>query len=325
MAGEEALAPPTMQNALAAFAYEELDLGAYRLQFGGRIEHNDFHPEGRAEPEHAHEAEEERKHEGFKPDEVRDRGFTGATGSVGLHMNLGDTSAFVVNFTRSYRAPALEEFYNFGPHVGNLAFEIGNPHLGRESTVGMDLSLRSQSPRVQGDINFYYYSIDNFVFPSFTGEVENGLRVADFLQGNARFMVMDARGGFRVHEHALLKLDIGYVDAELTHTGESLPRIPPLHGRVSLEIPCGGLTVKPELVWAAKQDQISGAETVTDGYTVLNLNASYLLARPHAAHIFSVKAYNITNQLYRIHTSFIKDLASEMGRGMKFTYSLRFF
>ena len=26
-------------------------------------------------------------------------------------------------------APALEELYNFGPHLGNLAFEIGNPNL----------------------------------------------------------------------------------------------------------------------------------------------------------------------------------------------------
>ncbi len=43
------------------------------------------------------------------------------------------------------------------------------------------------------------------------------------------------------------------------------------------------------------------------------------------AHIFSVNAYNLTNELYRMHTNFIKELAPEIGRGIKLTYSLRFF
>ena len=42
-------------------------------------------------------------------------------------------------------------------------------------------------------------------------------------------------------------------------------------------------------------------------------------------HILSVTGYNLTNELYRNHTSFIKDLAPEIGRGVKFGYSLRFF
>ena len=43
------------------------------------------------------------------------------------------------------------------------------------------------------------------------------------------------------------------------------------------------------------------------------------------AHILSVAGYNVTNELYRSHTSFIKDLAPEVGRGIKVSYSLRFF
>lgn len=100
--------------------------------------------------------------------------------------------------------------------------------------------------------------------------------------------------------------------------GQSLPRIPPFHGRLALEIGRQGLTIKPELIWAAKQNQIFYNETPTNGYWIANLNASFILARPNLAHIFSVKAYNLTDRLYRIHTSLIKDLAPEMGRGVKF-------
>ena len=34
--------------------------------------------------------------------------------------------------------------------------------------------------------------------------------------------------------------------------------------------------------------------------------------------------FNIGDQLYRNHSSFIKDLAPEIGRGVRFSYMLRF-
>jgi iron complex outermembrane receptor protein len=231
----------------------------------------------------------------------------------------------VANFTGASRAPALEELYNFGPHVGNLAFEIGNPDLDRETSLGVDLSLRSQASRAQGQINFFYYGIGNFVYSNFTGEEVDGLRVAEFIQGDSRFVGVDGEGQFELHRHAFLVLDIGYTNAKLTETDEFLPRIPPLHGRVGLEIPYQAFTLRPELVWAAEQSKVSANETTTGGYTVFNINASYLLPQRDVAHVFAVRAYNLTNELYRLHTSFIKDFAPEIGRGIKFTYSLRFF
>ena len=47
--------------------------------------------------------------------------------------------------------------------------------------------------------------------------------------------------------------------------------------------------------------------------------------RQHMAHMLSFTGYNLTNALFRNHMSFIKDLAAEMGRGVKVGYSLRFF
>jgi outer membrane receptor protein involved in Fe transport len=39
----------------------------------------------------------------------------------------------------------------------------------------------------------------------------------------------------------------------------------------------------------------------------------------------AVKAYNLFDETYRLHTSLIKDLAPEMGRGIRVTYSVKFF
>ena len=357
--GVEALAPRTDQTAFAAFAYEELDFGRYRLQFGGRVERNDYRPDERPgghdddhdddhddgddhdddQDDHDHDHdhdhdddgddhdddEDDHDHGGLVAPDPRDRQFLGSSASFGLHTDLGAGSAFVANVTSSHRAPALEELFNFGPHVGNLAFEIGNPDLDAETTLGLDLSLRHQSESARASMNFYVYGIDNFIFGERTGGEADGLAVLDFHQGDSRFRGWDARASFRLGGRAWTTLGIGYVDARLTATNEPLPRIPPLRGTLSLDLPYGGFTVSPELEFAGAQDRVFHDETETEGYSVVNLRASYVWPRQSAAHILSFTGYNLTNALYRNHTSFIKDLAPEMGRGVKVGYSVRFF
>ena len=316
--GEEALAPPTDQTAFAAFGYEELAFGPHRLQIGGRVERNAYTVDPRTESDHTENG-------GVEAPEVRDRDFTGMSASVGFQTDLGADATFVTNVTRSYRAPALEELYNFGPHVGNLLFEIGNPDLEREATLGLDLSVRHQSTRFRGDFNFYVYDIDNFVFAAVTEQVIDGLSVAKYRQGDSRFTGFDAKGSVRLGEQVWVNLGLGLVDAELTRTNEALPRIPPLRGQLSADVPYRGFTITPEWIFALTQDRVFRGETETDGYSVLNVRASYVWPRQHLVHILSVAGYNLTNELYRNHTSFIKDLAPEIGRGVKFGYSLRFF
>ena len=315
--GEEALTPQTDHGAFAAFAYEELTLGRYRLQLGGRLEKNDYTVAERP-PEEADESS-------LEPPAVRDREFSGGSASIGVRAELGAGSAVVANLTRSHRAPALEELYNFGPHVGNLVFEIGNPGLEPETTLGLDLSLRHQSDRLRGDINVYTYDIDNFVFLDLQDEQVGALQVGEFLQSDGRFIGFDAKGSLRVGARVWVNVVLGRVAAELSAGNEALPRIPPFQGSVSVDLPYRNVTVTPELVFASKQDRLFRNETLTDGYSVFNLRGSYVWPTQHMAHVLSVSAFNLTNELYRNHTSFIKDLAPEIGRGARIGYSLRFF
>ena len=152
-----------------------------------------------------------------------------------------------------------------------------------------------------------------------------GFRLSEFEQGDSRFVGFDAQANFRLTDYVWLKAGFGFVDAKLSEDNENLPRIPPFHGRVEVEIPHDALTVSPEVVWSATHDETFRSETPTDGYVVFNVKAQYTLVRTHQAHIFAVNAYYLTNVLYRMHTNFIKDFAPEIGRGIKFTYSLRFF
>ncbi len=324
--GVEALAPATIQNALAAFVYEEMDFGRYRLQFGARAERTAYDVSARpdADDDHDEDLDDDHDDHGEAP-AVRDRAFTALSGSFGLHTNIGATGAFVVNLSGASRAPALEELYNYGPHVGNLAFEIGNTDLETERTLGIDVSLRSRDAKAHGEINLFAYNISNFVFLDLHDELIDGLREAEFAQADARFMGIDAAGTLHLHERLHLHGGASYVRAKLTDSNEFLPRIPAFSARVELDVPMGNFKFGPEFVFTAAQNNVFPGETTTAGSTVVNLGATYLMARGHATHIVAFKAYNLTNETHRLHTSFIKDLAAEMGRGVKLTYAVKFF
>lgn len=299
--GAEALAPPVDQNNIAVFGLEELSFERFRLQFGGRVDNTRYNPDG-----------------------LRDRSFTGASGAAGIYVPTWRNGAVVTNFTTSFRAPALEELYNLGPHIGNLTFEIGNPNLQRERSNGIDFSLRHSASRLRAEANFFYYGISNFVYLAPNGEVEDGLIAAEYDHGDSRFTGTELGLDVGLHPKLWLNLGMDYVNAELKN-GSPLPRIPPLRGRAGFDFRSGNFSIRPEIRMAGAQDRIFETESRTAGYTVFNCNASYTVTRQHMAHIFGMDAFNLGDRLYRNHLSFIKDRAAEIGRGVRFTYTMRFF
>jgi iron complex outermembrane receptor protein len=300
--GDEVLAPATDQRGFAAFIVEEVQVERARFQLGGRFDHTRYSPDG-----------------GNK------RTFNGASAGAGLHLDLWTNGAFVTNFTSSYRAPALEELYNNGPHPGNLAFEIGDETLNNERSNGIEFSLRHQDSRVHAQANFFYYDIRNFVFLDPTGGVQDDLNVFNYAQANSRFVGTEALLDVGVHENLRVNLGLDTVDAKIKETDMPLPRIPPLRGRAGVELRWKGLSIKPEMQVARNQEKVPAFETRTPGYAVFNLKGSYSIVTQHATHVLSVNAFNLGDRLYRNHLSFVKEAAPEIGRGISFGYAVRFF
>ncbi|MDX2030243.1 MAG: TonB-dependent receptor [Blastocatellia bacterium] len=303
--GDEALVPPTTQDSFSAFALEEIDLKRIAFQFGARVERNAYNTTA--------------------SDERRNRTFTGFSGSAGLRVPLWVGGSFSANYTHSYRAPSLDELYNNGPHPGNLTFEIGNTELKRERGDGIDLSLRHSAERVRAEAHYFHYSLGDFVFLAPTGEEEDGLPVADYLQGDSRFRGTEFDLGIGLHRTLWLNTGLDYVNAELKANSLGLPRIPPLRARLGFDWQYKNVRLFPELIMARDQDRLFTSETRTPGYGIVNLLGGYTFATEHAAHIFSVNGFNLGNKLYFNHLSFIKDIAPEIGRGVRFSYTVRFF
>jgi len=301
-AGEERLAPPVAQRGWALFGLEELGLGLVRLQAGGRLEQTRYNPEG-----------------------MLRRSFTGASAAAGAILPLWRGGALAANYTHSFRPPALEELYNFGPHTGNLTFEVGSATLEAERANGLDLSIRQRSQRIHGEVNFFYYRLDRFIYLAPTGLIRHGLIEARYDQAGSRYMGAEARVDVHVRPSLILDAALDAVDAQLRTSGTPLPRIPPARGHLGLDWSFKNFRLKPELVLANAQTKVFSTETCTAGYALLNLGGAYDWASQHAFHVISLNVTNTADRLYRNHLSFIKDVAPEMGRAVRVTYTVRFF
>ncbi len=293
------------------FGLQELTYKRVSFQFGGRFEDNRYNP--------------------VSPN-LSNRNFKGFSGAFGVKIGLWKGGNFVANYTNSNRSPALEELYNNGPHIGNVTFEVGNQNLRRERANGIDVSLRHLSDRfrISGDI--YYYDIKNFVFLSpvdadNNGEIDiaDGLPVAFYSQADSRYLGAELSADFTINNYLGIFFNGDLVRAKLQNGDINLPRIPPARGRFGLDFHYKGLSLRPEAIFANQQTKLFPLETRTAGYGIFNIAGSYTIGRQHYAHIFSVNAYNLGNKVYRNHLSFIKNLAPEIGRGIRFGYTFRFF
>ncbi len=308
--GAEALSPKVDQQAFAGFFYEEATLTPHAsFQFGGRVDHAKFTPTG-----------------------LTARDFTNVSGSAGLLLRPSDTTTLAINFARASRNPALEELYFEGPHAGNNAFEVGDDTLTSEQALGLDVSLRHQSARVSGEVSYFYNHVNNFIFRRLTGDVEDGFAVAVFTQGDAVLQGFESHLDLRVSDLLTVEGGLDYVRGQLTTLSVSLPRIPPLRGRIGARFQKNAFQAGVDATLVGAQHRVFTTplgggllnETTTEGYGLTKLYAAYSFTAGKALNTLAVRLDNAANTRYSNHLNFLKDLAPEMGRDFRVTYTVKF-
>lgn len=105
------------------------------------------------------------------------------------------------------------------------------------------------------------------------------------------------------------------VNASFTGGGHP-PRIPPRSLTLGLEAESPHWTARVEGVDTAKQDDVATFETTTEGYTFLNASLAW---RPTSAWTLRLDGRNLTDELGRVHSSFLKDELPLPGRNVRLT------
>lgn len=306
--GEEAFVPPTDTDVWAVFAFEELTAGSARLQAGLRFERQKI----AAVPEAG----------------AVERTLDGISASAGVVWSPAPAWSVSGSLARAVKLPNAEELFSNGPHLATNAFEIGDPDLDNETSVGIDLGIGRTEGRVTGELSFFLNRFSDFIFERRTGEIEDGLDVFRYTQDDARFTGAEAHVDVELlHDephHVALELIGDYVRAELVDEDEPLPRIPPVRLGVGIHYQGDALWGRVETRRVTEQDRVAPLEEPTEGYTFLNATLGYRFFSGGLVHDLILRGSNLTDAEARNHVSFLKDVAPLPGRDLSLAYRLSF-
>ena len=299
--GDEAFTPPNVTDQIGVFTVREYERGNWHAQVAGRYEHT------KTEAETAGLA----------------RSFNAFGASAGVGVEPTEQLFFGVNALRTERAPAPEELFSNGPHLATNAFEVGDPTLGKEIARGIETTMHGDFGRFSFIVNGFYTDYKDFVALIPNGEEEDELPVFEFAARDAVFKGFEAQAdadlfafaGFDVSARA----QIDHVRARFKDGGGDVPRIPPLRSILGLEATSSHIDLRGEVEIAADQNRLAANELPTEGYTLVNLAATWRPGGEDHGLSVQLRADNITDEEARLHTSFLKDVAPLPGRSFKVT------
>lgn len=234
-----------------------------------------------------------------------------------LHSQLDAT----LNLARSYRAPSLEERYQF-IELGGATY-LGDVNLSAEKGSVVDLGLRFHGSRLAFSVNGFINSMNGLVVDE---------RLSDTLYvkknvGDALLSGGEITLEYNPFDAWVLHAGASYVRGRDTGSDTDLPQMPPLSARIGLRIPVSGILTADILFdAAADQDAVAVGEARTPGYGLLHLHV-----RSHALRVAGVTAVlnagvdNLLDRSWRRHLSTLRGIiVSEPGRSIFLRIQLLF-
>jgi len=263
--------------------------------------------------------------------EALDRKFNSFNAAIGYKKDFLQHVTGRINLASGFRAPNLAELTSNGVHEGTNRYEIGNDQLKNEQNLQVDLSLEYGNEHVEVYVNGFYNAINDYIFIEPDGSTIGGNAVYVYRQQDAN--LYGGEIGLHIHPHPL---DWLHVESSFqTVTGKSasdayLPLIPANNFTNTLrtEFTRKDSWLKSSYAFATlksvfKQDKVSGFETVTDGYTLLNLGFGGTVSVFKQNVEIRVSGNNVLNKDYVSHLSRLKtDGISNIGRNMNLGISI---
>lgn len=296
--GEEAFTPPSTTRRLGLFWAVEKPGRQWTWQHGVRFEYQQV-----------------------KVDVDRpDYSDWSTSASSGFVWKLRPDYTLGVQASLSQRHPNVTELFADGPHLATGAYEIGDPDLGVETALGLDLTLRHEGTLFDWTAATYLYRFDDYIYESPTGEEHDELPVQVFRQDDAVVVGFELENTVHLWEgpessgHLLLGFD--WTRLENLATDDALPRNPPARVRATFHVTRGMFGLDATIRHSVEQDFLAPNETATGGYTMLDLALTAegtWLDRPFTAFV-SLK--NLTDELAFNHLTYGKEEKPLVGRSL---------
>jgi iron complex outermembrane recepter protein len=343
--GAEAFVPLTNTKTEALFAFEEIETGPMKFQFGVRVEKNKISSDGEASSNAA------------RFGEGRTRTFTAGSGSFGAIYKFSPVFALTSNLALTQRAPTFYELYADGPHGATGAYEAGNPSFKKERSAAIDVALQFKSGTSSARVGIFAQKFSNYISLRRTGIERDsdgngaGVGVTACADGTSvesqctadilpefRYTAVDARFvGFEIEGKQRLidgpytvdvEAKVDYTRAQDQSNGEPIPRVAPLRVTGGVIWAMGNWGARVEVQNAAKQNRFSrddlGGETA--GYTFINAAATYGFKFNEIRGTLFLRGTNLTDKKAFNASSIdtIRGVAPLPGRGVKVGVQVNF-
>ncbi|WP_309640079.1 TonB-dependent receptor domain-containing protein [Flavobacterium sp.] len=251
--------------------------------------------------------------------------------ALGYKTNLQQDLTFRLNVASGFRAPNLAELTSNGVHEGTNRYEIGNANLKTEQNIQTDINLEYNNSHFEFFANGFYNHINHYIYAAPAGTVIDGNDVFDYIQNNA--MLYGGEIGLHFHPHPLDWLHLESSFENVTgkkQNGDYLPLIPAnswsntirTEFNVKKWLTDGFATLNA--VYTFDQNNVSGFETRSNDYTLVNLGFGGKIHFGKTALDVNLNANNLLNKTYIAHLSRLKtDGIPNIGRtvvlGLNFT------
>ena len=256
--------------------------------------------------------------------EALNKSYTSWNASMGYKTNFSEAFVFRLNLASGFRAPNLAELTSNGVHEGTNRYEVGNANLKTEQNFQTDLNLEYKTDHIEFFVNGFYNHINDFIYINPTGESIDDNDVFNYIQNNAN--LYGGEIGLHFHPHPLDWLHFETSFETVTgkkQNGDYLPLIPANNWNNTLRLELNDTNWLKEsfatisLSSTFNQNKVSGFETRTGGYSLLNLGLGGTLHFGRTKVEVNLNGNNITNKKYIAHLSRLKaDGISNIGRNI---------
>ena len=347
--GEEAFMEPVKSTETTIGAFGGFDVSGFDIDVGIRYDDierkgtiREMHEEEEHEEEEHDEEEHHDEHEGFElePFTFKDQSVSGV---ITIGRNLTDSLSGSVNLGFVTRTPSAMELFMNGEHLAVARYEVGDANLKPEESNNIDFNLFYNDETWFASASIYRNTIDNYIYLRDESEEEHeeheeeghegeheehgGLLLAEYMQADATFSGYEIEIGRRFNiagGELEVRLHRDQVKADFS-AGGNVPRITPSRNVFAMDYSRGMTRAMVEVQDVGSQNAISSFETPTADFRLVNGRLSHSIDLGDGA-MLTISAFgrNLTNEIARSHTSFVKDEVPLAGRNIGIKASLSF-
>lgn len=308
------IVPRSDTGSYGVFALESFKWKPVEYQFGLRVEHV-----------------------GIRADGFGARSFTPVGASASASWKIDARHALKLGFTRSARAPNVQELFADGFHDATRSFEIGNTGLTEETSYNLDLGYRFRVRRVRAEFDLFHNWAGHYIAQQRSGEFvdEEGrpciidcAPVLRTLQKNAVFKGYEARLIMPLFDSRRGSIDLtlfsDYTRGRFADGGD-VPRMPPLRYGLQVDFSQNDFSAFLRLTHAEAQRHAGDFETPTGGYSLFDAGIEYKTAAARKGELLLfAKGINLLDETVRNSTSYLRNFAPEAGRGAQIGFRLSY-